>query len=407
MGDWLILLAGAVIAGGAVAYVMVVPHRWLPLPTLLVPCAVALALRGLHAVLTTGSASMVGMAVLLSAVGLSAGYWLAAASMLCFAGRHSTSRETHESNTATGTAIVLFSCAAPSRYQVGPTATHIRRLIESDALRLPTSALPFVFLAERSRYRAIGGYLPARTSVVAVAEQMEVLLSDSTPGPILIAWSEGSPSLPESVNATLVQNIDTIVVVTLGPDGSYVPTEARLDLESDSTIGPTRAPVVFAPSIWHSEELASRLVARILEPTVGARPDEVGVVLVGAGQPTAWESLDEGWRERENYFNQRVRLLLTEKSIREEHVRTAWLEWQTPDVTEAVRHLAALGCTRVIVAPSTIPCATLSTALDLEHMVASARVAETVRTVTLPPWGDDPALAQAAASAVRRATAHH
>ncbi len=46
MGDWLILLAGAVIAGGAVAYVMVVPHRWLPLPTLLVPCAVALALRG-------------------------------------------------------------------------------------------------------------------------------------------------------------------------------------------------------------------------------------------------------------------------------------------------------------------------------------------------------------------------
>ncbi len=173
------------------------------------------------------------MAVLLSAVGLSAGYWLAAASMLCFAGRHSTSRETHESNTATGTAIVLFSCAAPSRYQVGPTATHIRRLIESDALRLPTSALPFVFLAERSRYRAIGGYLPARTSGVAVAEQMEVLLSDSTPGPILIAWSEGSPSLPESVNATLVQNIDTIVVVTLGPDGSYV-RQRR-----DSTWNPT------------------------------------------------------------------------------------------------------------------------------------------------------------------------
>jgi len=400
--DWLLLLFGVLLTGASIAYVMTVPRRWIALPGILAPIGVAVAVRSLGVVspwpVTTGAAAM---AALLSGVGLSAGYWLASASLMLFARRVPDASQ--EKSAISGSAAIVLSFAAPERYRVSRTARHVQQLIESDALTIPTSALPFVFLSERARYRAVGDFLPARTSIAAVADQLEDRLSGSDFKRVLVAFTDGSPTLREGVDAALSAGAAMIVVVTLGPDGSLLARNAALELETTRDGEPERLPVVFAPSIWHSEDLAGRLVARILDTTLGALPEEVGVALVGEGQPAVWEDSDRGWRERENYFNQRVRLLLSEHGILEQNIRTAWLEWQSPDVTEVVRHLAAMGCNRIVIAPSTIPCVALSTALDLEHMVASARVAEGVRTVTLPPWGDDSSLSAAAAEAILKA----
>jgi protoheme ferro-lyase len=99
--------------------------------------------------------------------------------------------------------------------------------------------------------------------------------------------------------------------------------------------------------------------------------------------------------QTENYFIQRVRMLLVEAGLSSEHVKVARLEWQTPDVTETVRHLAVLGCRRIITIPATTVLPTLETQLDLERAVSCARVPTAVTTVTLGPWGDDDALAAA------------
>lgn len=408
VADWLVLLVSAAATGAACTYLLVVPRRWLPLPGVLIVCGLLSATRSMDHVLKSSEAGgSIGMAILLSGLGVSAGFWLAATSLPLWASRN---RETSEmlTSTASDTAVTLLvlSFAAPERYRVRRTAWYVRRLIESGALELPASAIPFVFLSERSRYGAIGDYLPARASTTAIVEQLEATLRVSAIGRIVIAWGEGSLKESGDIVASVAASGGRAVVVTLGADGSFRATEAILELESALEAVQECDSLLVAPSIWHSGRLAQRLVTRILDTTRGAEPDAVGVVLVGEGQPEAWESHDRGWRERENYFNQRVRLLLTERGIREHHVKAAWLEWQTPDVTEAVRHLAALGCTRIVIAPSTIACVTLSTAIDLEHMVASARVAEDVQTVTLAPWGDDPALAQAAAEAARQALEH-
>jgi len=404
VADWLLLLVGAGITGCAIAYIMAVPRRWMLLPFLLAPCGVATVIHSLGLVsLRDSEPGSTAMAVLLCGTGLSAGYWLASASLPLYRhlepGSHGPSGRVTSSE---GAVAVVLSFAVPERYRMSSTASHIRHLHESDALTIPTSALPFVFLSERARYRAVGDYLPARASTYAIAEQMEALLSDTSFRAVVVAFADGSPTLRQSVIAALDAGARAVSVVTLGPDGSLPAREAMLDLESPGDR--ESLPVTCAASIWHSEGLAGRLVERILDTTLGARPEDVGVALVGEGQPAAWEEFDQGWRERENYFNQRVRLLLTEHGIREQHVRTAWLEWQTPDVTEAVRHLAAIGCTRIVVAPSTIPWVGLSSALDLEHMVTSAHVGEQVRTVTLSPWGDDQALAAAAAAAILQGT---
>lgn len=408
VANWLFLLVGAAATGAACTYLLVVPRRWLPLPGALIVCSLFSATRSMDHVLKTSEATgLIGMAILLSGLGVSVGFWLASASLPLLADRNREASEALVSSASdSAVTLLVLSFAAPERYRVRWTAWYVRRQLESGALELPSSAIPFVFLSERSRYGAIGDYLPARASTTAIVEQLEATLREPAIGRIVIAWGEGSLESSKGIVSSVAASGGRTIVVTLGADGSFRSTEAILELESALESVEDCRSLLVAPSIWHSGRLAQKLVTRILDTTRGADLKTAGVVLVGEGQPEAWESHDQGWRERENYFNQRVRLLLTERGIREQHVRAAWLEWQTPDVTEAVRHLAALGCERIVIAPSTIACVTLSTAIDLEHMVASARVAEDVQTVTLAPWGDDPALAQATAEAARQALEH-
>jgi protoheme ferro-lyase len=100
-------------------------------------------------------------------------------------------------------------------------------------------------------------------------------------------------------------------------------------------------------------------------------------------------------------------MLVSEAGIPTMNVRTAWAEWAQPDVTSAVRHLAALGCDRVLVSPAVFPFDCIATQLEIPLMVRQARV-DSVPVVMLPTWRDDEgvvgALARAAAAALGDAT---
>ena len=81
-------------------------------------------------------------------------------------------------------------------------------------------------------------------------------------------------------------------------------------------------------------------------------------------------------------------MILNDAGIPSANVRTAWAEWAQPDVTSAVRHLAALGCDRVLVSPAVFPFDCIATQLEIPLMVRQARV-ESVPVVMLPTWRDD------------------
>jgi protoheme ferro-lyase len=142
------------------------------------------------------------------------------------------------------------------------------------------------------------------------------------------------------------------------------------------------------------------MIARRVSALAGP-PEETGVVLIAHGQPESRAKRDPEFDEGEAVFLNRVKQGLVEGGLPEHNVRLAWAEWREPDVTSAVRHLAALHCTRVCVVPATYPLDTLSTRLDLEQAVRQARVEQGVSTVTVPAWGDDPAVVDELARRVR------
>jgi protoheme ferro-lyase len=266
-------------------------------------------------------------------------------------------------------------------------------LAESAEIEVPATALPFVFYADKARYRAVGGRAPGSEVMRELRTRVAACLGDRV-GDVEPAWCHSPASLAQTVARLAANGAATVSVVVLGASESAHLDAARTVLDRALRDGGGPA-VRFGPPVWNDRRLPERLAARVLALTEGVSPGEVGVVLVDQGLPPLWERRYASGGNVENYFDQRVRMLLCEAGLAEQHVRIAWLDWQTPDVTEAVRHLAALGCTRVVVAAATIALPTLETALDLRHAISLARVPESVHVMTLAPWGDDEAFVNA------------
>jgi protoheme ferro-lyase len=286
-----------------------------------------------------------------------------------------------------GTALLLLACAEPETYETGDTADELRQLADEGAVDLTITVTPFLFAAQKARYRAIGGQSPARAQVRRLVERVEGLIASGLYRRVEAAWCSGEGALAQRVAAAASDGCDRVVVVPLAVAESLEMHQAKqlLDRAHPEDAG---VRVAYAAPLQDSDGIA-KLVARRISVGIGD-PQTTGVALVAHGQPEVREQANSQFDEGEAAFVNRVRVLVAEQGIPEQHIRISWAEWREPGVTSTVRHLAALGCERVLVSPVCFAYESSLTRLDILLGVRQARLDPTVSVVTLSAWGDEP-----------------
>ena len=298
-------------------------------------------------------------------------------------------------------AVLVLGEVEPPDYSPRATAAALEDLAQEGLLKASIGVLPFLFMAQKTRYRAAGGTSPAARQLDALAERVKALLR-SAPGRVESAWCEGERALASRIVAKVESGFRTIVVAEAVIAESLEVDSAKraVDALRLSDLGVS---VTYAGPLWRSERIATLVSTRIM--AIVGDPMAGGVVLVGQGQPEDRSRDRREFDEQETSFLNQVRMLLLERGVPEQSVRLAWADWRTPEVTGTVRHLAALGCRRIVVSPACFPLDSITTMLDLQLSVRQARVDETVSVVTLPSWHDDPAFAEELSTGVEQAMA--
>jgi len=297
-----------------------------------------------------------------------------------------------------GTAVIVVSCMEPARYDPPTTANMLQSLAEEDLLEPSMGVLPFLFFAQKARYRAVGGTSPAAAELRQLTERIERALLDLGVGRVGLATCSGEHRLASEIKAAVDAGYRTIIVAeaTVGESLHLAGAKRESDALRLDAVG---ARLVFTGALHSSEKIVEMLVARAMGSADSGL--NTGVVLVGHGQPEGLARRNQTFDEQETAFLSRIRMRLVEEGISEALVRVAWAEWSAPDVTSAVRHLAALGCRRVVVIPAVFPFETIATRLDLDLAVRQARVDESVAVITLSAWRDDDAVVSEIVERVR------
>lgn len=400
---WLTLLAGGVTIGASFVCMLVV-RRWLE------PGAAMLGMAGVGAVVFAFNqiaTTYQRMDALLYALGFTiasaGGGYALAASLLDKLVRAEKPVSLPEAISADGRhAIVLLGCVEPAEYDPGATAEMLAKLQAEELLEASFTVVPFIFTATKARYRAVGGRSDARAELRRAGESLERMLGGREP--VFDAACADSNALPARIAGLVRQGFSdfTVVEIAVGESLAMAAAKRAVDAMRPEEHGIT---VRYAAPLWDSPRIATLVVRRTME--LVARPAETGIVLLGHGQPESHSRLDPRFDEHETMFLNRVRQMLADKGVPESNVRVAWTEWREPDVTGSVRHLAALGCRRVLVVPACYPFETLDTRLDVPTAVRQSRLDTSVITVTVPTWNNDAVVIEelrAAATAARQSS---
>jgi len=285
-------------------------------------------------------------------------------------------------------AVILLGCIEPESYDPRETARMLQSLADEDLLDASIGVLPFLFFAQKARYRVVADDSPSQSQMASLAEHISRTMQRERPSMEWAACS-GNGSLTRAVVRAVASGHRSIVIAEL-----FVaePSHFSDDKATLRALGLEERGV----ELCYTGPLAdsNRLLAMLAERVSRSAAPTTGIVLVGHGQPEERSKLHPEFDELETTFLNRLRMMLIDRGTDEDNVRVAWADWGTPDVTSSVRHLVARGCEQVLVVPAVYPFDTVSTRLDLELAVRQARVDENAVATTMPPWRDDDAVVE-------------
>ena len=387
-------LAGAVTCAG-----FVVRRSRLAMAGVVATATAAILVAATAAVWSQSGRADTSIASLFIAIGALAGGYALAAELLPAVARHRPTHTVLGSVAPNGSIGVLLLADAESEvYRASDVTRDMDTLERSDVPLPPHIARPFVYASERARYKT-GEGSPARAAVHAVATALAARLrADGIADSVEVAFCTGASSAPEAATRLAAASGGHIVIAALTVAWTPAFDAAAAEIHALDP-GRSHLAVETTEPLWASHALAVRAAERAFG-AFGEAGIVDGVVLVTRGNPWQIDRLFPAAMEQSTYLSQRIRAELIESGLPAERIRQAWMEWEEPDVREAVRHLAALGASHVALVPVDLLFSTLATTVDLPMAAERACLESDVRVALVDPLGDDPAVIAALRKAV-------
>ena len=148
--------------------------------------------------------------------------------------------------------------------------------------------------------------------------------------------------------------------------------------------------VQYTGPLWDSETLRSMFLQRVSRHLGVADKSEVGVLLVGHGQPDEWDVEWATETEQEQSFRTSVLDLFEADGYRRESLSQAWMEFKEPKPAEKILEFSRDGVKKVFYFSAAISADAIHSQYDVPELVRQAPVGDEIELVNLGAWNNDP-----------------
>jgi len=288
------------------------------------------------------------------------------------------------------TAVVYFTHGEPETYDPIGWINQFKEFDEQGIAFVPFFVRPLFIWMLRRKYLQVGrsNHRNMHHRMVAALEKTYRDVGDDTTR-FYLCFLDDNPRPDAAVIQALNEGASRIVVAEVFLTLSNHTAEgeemiAALDVE---TLG---VPVQYTGQMWNSQLLRHMFVERANANLDGIAKHETAVLLVGHGQPDEWDIEWPTETDQEIGFRREVLRLLEADGYRRELLGSAWMEFKKPKPAELVHAVLDQGAKQVLYFSAAISADSIHSQFDVPDLVEKAHAPDSVRTVNLGAWNDDP-----------------
>jgi sirohydrochlorin ferrochelatase len=293
------------------------------------------------------------------------------------------------------TAVIYFTHGEPENYDPIGWINQFREFDAHGIRFVPFLARPFFIRHLRNTYLRVGksNHRRIHQQMLKSLEREYRAQGDATTR-FYICFLDDDPRPDAAVIQALNEGASRIVVSEVFLTISNHTAEGK-ELIDELDLDRSGIPIHFTGPLWDSTTLPNMFVARANAHVGDTRKSQVGILLVGHGQPDEW---DQAWpteTAHEISFRERVLELLAQNGYKRENLSLAWMEFKQPRPAAKIEEFVRNGVHKVFYFAAAISADALHSQYDVPHLIAQARVPDSIELINLGAWNDDPVVIRA------------
>ncbi len=293
------------------------------------------------------------------------------------------------------TAVVYFTHGEPETYNPIGWINQFNEFDEQGIPFVPLFARPLFIYQLRNAYLEVGSshHRQMHFQMLQSLEQAYREEGDETTK-FYISFLDDDPRPDAAVIQALNDGASHIILSEVFLTISNHTAEGE-DLVKELNVEDYGATLSFTGPLYDSQTLRKMFIQRAND-NIGETPHEnVGVLLVGHGQPDEWDLEWPTETEQEISFRMDVLEDFEAAGYLPENLSLAWMEFKAPKPAIIVEDFIARGVEKIVFFSAAISADSIHSQYDIPELVHEADTPEGFPIINLGAWNDDPFVIQA------------
>lgn len=293
------------------------------------------------------------------------------------------------------TAVIYFTHGEPETYNPIGWINQFNEFDEQKISFIPTLIRPYFIHKLRNAYLRVGRSEHRRMHIrmVNALENIYRRRGDHTTK-FYLCFLDDEPRPDAALIQALNEKASQIIVCEIFLTISNHTAEGE-ELIKEIDVTEYGATIDFVGPMYDSETLQNMFVQRA-NAAIGETPkSNVGILLVGHGQPDEW---DEEWAsetELEIAFRENIMQHLENDGYLRENMSLAWMAFKEPKPAPKIEEYVAKGLEKILYFPAAISADSMHSQYDIPTLVQMADIPAEFPVLNMNAWNDDPMVIQA------------
>lgn len=294
------------------------------------------------------------------------------------------------------TAVVYFTHGEPVTYNPIGWINQFNEFDEQGIAFIPMLARPFFFNELRNKYLEVGtsNHRAMHFRMIASLEEAYRAEGDTTTK-FYLSFLDDNPRPDAAAIQALNEGASKIIVSEVFLTISNHTAEGEHQIEAlniEETFG---IPVAYTGPLYDSETLKSMFIERANANIDDTDKSNVGVLLVGHGQPDEWDVEWPKETEHELGFRYDVLDIFAADGYQPANLSLAWMSFKEPKPAAKVEEFLDNGIEKLLFFSAAISADAIHSQYDIPELVYDAKYPEGFPIIDLGAWNDDPIVIRA------------